>query len=273
MLSESVCPPRQSASRFPDFPLYQIQKTFKYDQFALERNRDLKDKTLRELRELVVAGRFVPWENPIVVYKDWTIKNGQHRFVVCRENDLPIYYIQNGDLPSASDMMRANDVQTKTTVLDCIQIGRKHDNPELLEMEACISLFQDKLPADVIASMMYNFNGSKMGVGQSFKEDRFSLRFKEETIELLTFVDNWEVPNIDNFEKIKWKPSFIRGLTKACKDAIDHDIDLSVFIAKLGSNPSRIHFFGSPKDCANSFKSLWNKNYRKGSKSYLPISK
>ena len=73
---------------------YKVYSTLDYDKFKyIDGNRDVEH--LSNLRKSIKEHGW--YRQPILVNERFEIIEGQHRFVVCKENDLPIEYIvQNG---------------------------------------------------------------------------------------------------------------------------------------------------------------------------------
>ena len=68
-----------------------IYKTFDYSQFSfLQGNRHINVANLRNVRNSILKKHL---EVPIIVNDNLEIIDGQHRFTVCKELSLPIYFI------------------------------------------------------------------------------------------------------------------------------------------------------------------------------------
>ena len=88
-------------------------ETTDYDRFTIsEYNRKVVSKShLESLKKSLKEKNLIEW-NPIWVNSDFEIKDGQHRFLACKELKLPIYYFIRDD-ESDLDMIRINDVVRK----------------------------------------------------------------------------------------------------------------------------------------------------------------
>ena len=70
-----------------------VMKTNDYSKFGtLEGNRQLNELHLKRLRSSVMTKNLL-FANPILVNEKFEIIDGQHRFTVCKDLGLPIYYL------------------------------------------------------------------------------------------------------------------------------------------------------------------------------------
>lgn len=71
----------------------EILSSTKYDKFKLdERNRPIDARHLVELKHSIEQKNMLR-ANPIMVTEDMEIIDGQHRFMICKEFGLPVYYV------------------------------------------------------------------------------------------------------------------------------------------------------------------------------------
>lgn len=68
-----------------------ISKTYNYNKFSfIENNREIYKPNLRKIEKSMLKKQII---TPILVDKDFKIIDGQHRFLICKTHNLPIYYI------------------------------------------------------------------------------------------------------------------------------------------------------------------------------------
>ena len=68
-------------------------KTKNYSKFVFSKeNREIKPKTVMSLKESMKKFGFITGR-PVLVTKEFVIIDGQHRYLVCKKNELLIYYI------------------------------------------------------------------------------------------------------------------------------------------------------------------------------------
>lgn len=93
-----------------------VRKTSNYSKFAtLGGNRKLNELHLKRLLSSVMTSNLLS-SNPILVNEKYQIIDGQHRFQVCKELGLPIYYLMTENLGlSEVQILNAN---TKNWKLD-----------------------------------------------------------------------------------------------------------------------------------------------------------
>ena len=83
-----------------------INKTTNYEQFRfLDGNRPVNQRHVMNLRKSIEE-RYVP--TPIMVDSEFRILDGQHRFMVLRELNLPLYYIIQDDKVELGDVRELN---------------------------------------------------------------------------------------------------------------------------------------------------------------------
>ena len=95
-----------------------ITVTTEYNQFRFVKgNRPLNDLHLSKLRKSMNEN-FLPI--PIIVNESMEIVDGQHRFTICKELNLPIHYIA-GQNWNISEIRQINSVQKSWTYHDFIK--------------------------------------------------------------------------------------------------------------------------------------------------------
>src|ERR1019366_420671 len=100
-----------------------IHKTTDYARFGLgNANRPLDKANLSKLQSLNKEGKFYPHKNPILVDANYQIKDGQHRFQICFENNIPVYYIQDTDQITPEEVMDLNRAGKSHSVSDRLQV-------------------------------------------------------------------------------------------------------------------------------------------------------
>lgn len=105
----------------------QVYMTDEYSKFKfMEGNRNVD---LRHLAKLTDSFKTKQLPIPIVVNKYMEILEGQHRFIVCKANQLPIYYIIIDDC-DIKDAILINTISKKWTMEDYLEhyctLGYQH---------------------------------------------------------------------------------------------------------------------------------------------------
>lgn len=89
-------------------------ETRDYSKFErLKFNRKVDSKKVNKLKKIVAAGGAEFKNYPILVNKAGQIIDGQHRFAVCEQLGLPIYFIVSDTQVDISRLARNNTVQDK----------------------------------------------------------------------------------------------------------------------------------------------------------------
>jgi hypothetical protein len=69
-----------------------MKTTKNYDKFnLLDFNREMSESHIKKIKESIDKYGYV-MSNPIIVDKEYNVIDGQHRFIACKELDLPIVY-------------------------------------------------------------------------------------------------------------------------------------------------------------------------------------
>ena len=98
-----------------------IYETYDYDTFRFEAvNRSVNKDQVNKLKKVLKDnGSFI---SPIVVAKDRTIIDGQHRYYALKEMGLPIRFIlgeETGDLQQ--DIIKTNNLRKNWSFLDYLE--------------------------------------------------------------------------------------------------------------------------------------------------------
>lgn len=104
-----------------------VYKTNNYDQFKfMEGNRNVD---LKHLHKLTESFKVKQLPIPIIVNKDFEILEGQHRYLVCKNQQLPLYYIVIEDC-SINDAILINTISKKWGMNDYLEhfaaLGYEH---------------------------------------------------------------------------------------------------------------------------------------------------
>lgn len=107
-----------------------IEKTMNYDLFKFsEQNRNIKKGKVEEIKESISEIGSKLRTCPIIVDENYTITDGQHRFVAHKELKLPIFYIKDNDA-KMEDVPFLNYPQTRWLLEDYVkhQVSRRNPN-------------------------------------------------------------------------------------------------------------------------------------------------
>lgn len=152
------------------------QKSVKYDWFQfLANNRPISKKHLNALRDQFDEYGNITEISPITVNKNGFIIDGQHRFLICKERNLPIYYNEVDIKKEVTPAMNSN--QKKWTARDYINffadfkpeyklLRRFIDNNEANYYIASVALFPK-----MSGSRVYTYlQGGKLEISSVLEE-------------------------------------------------------------------------------------------------------
>ena len=95
-----------------------VYKTNNYEQFKfMEGNRNVDIKHLHKLTESFKTKQL---PIPIIVNKDYEILEGQHRYLVCKNQQLPLYYVIIEDC-SIKDAILINTISKRWGMTDYLE--------------------------------------------------------------------------------------------------------------------------------------------------------
>ncbi|SIS12020.1 hypothetical protein SAMN05445060_2793 [Williamsia sterculiae] len=98
----------------------QILNTTDYSKFkTIEGNREVDQPHVRQLAEEIALNDLTPYF-PVLINEGWEIIDGQHRFSVCQQLGLPVYYLQVPGLDLTS-VQRINTTSKRWTLRDYIK--------------------------------------------------------------------------------------------------------------------------------------------------------
>lgn len=105
-----------------------IEQSKQYDKFKFASFNRVVNKT--NLNKLIMLGKNDPKFHlfPIIVDKEFTILDGQHRFEACKTLRLPIYYIKTESNATVSEIYNMNIAGRKHTTTDKIIMLAKDGN-------------------------------------------------------------------------------------------------------------------------------------------------
>jgi len=114
----------------------EIKKESDYEKFHFASfNRSLVRATINKLKsEFKKENNFMYF--PIIVDKDMAIIDGQHRFTVSKELNLPIYYMVKDKRVMPSDIRTVNKAGTKHSLRDIFEMECLVESPEALKIKS-----------------------------------------------------------------------------------------------------------------------------------------
>lgn len=122
-----------------------IQTTKSYGSFRFIRgNREILPGHLERLKEAISKRNLLPY-NPILVNQDFQIIDGQHRFTICRDLGLPVYYLQVPGL-NINDVMEINTHTRGWTTGDFVEAYIKLGYVEYTKLKQFVETHETTYP-------------------------------------------------------------------------------------------------------------------------------
>lgn len=205
--------------RWPDAPL--VQRTDDYHHFKFKHNRDLDPRNLATMRSLAKAGKFHPWDAPILVDRYFHIIDGQHRFSTCQEFGMPVYYMQTQNDITPEMIMALNQANTKHSVADRMRILSESETVLGDEVRRTLKYWEvngkpHKISLTLVAQLLFSF-GNGLPVGPALLDTTFKVNCERETTQLL----NWLIDLAKG--PFKYDSKFIAALLTIMRASQDRE--------------------------------------------------
>lgn len=222
--SVSPYPNNGSTQANIDAPLTQVYQTRDYDKFRnIHGNRILNLAHVKRLTDSMAQKQLV---TPIIVNENFEITDGAHRFTVCKELSLPVYYIvvKGYGLKEVQMLNSNNTVWNKRDYLESYcQLGLRN----YIEFKRFAALFPD---FQLTVCGMLLSDKAQINSSTSTKKGVFPAReFESGKFVITDFAKAQKMGNrIKDFQpyyKGFCKPAFVRALMVAFKNKnYSHDI-------------------------------------------------
>jgi hypothetical protein len=160
-------------------------KEFNFLSFNRNLNRANVNKLITQNQEKFEFHKF-----PLIVDKNKSIIDGQHRFTACKEMGAPIYYIvDSNNNVDWRDIHRVNKAGIKHSLNDKVTMLLKSGNPVLKEAK---TFYEKNIPKEFsftnTVRLLHEFNVSGSTI-RALDEGEIVLSYKEETIKLFHFIN------------------------------------------------------------------------------------
>lgn len=181
-----------------------------YEKFnMLEQNRNLNRNHINKIKESIRKHGYLS-SNPIIVDSNMNIIDGQHRFVACKEMELPINYEVIDD--SENMIIDLNTTQRKWSVIDYIKYYAIKDNN--INYQRILDL-TNKYKASVGTILL-------LGLNRNTSSDVYSLikegRLKFDIDNVLKVEEQYKnISNIIKNTKLNPSERLVKGLVEISK--------------------------------------------------------
>lgn len=168
----------------------QIQTHTDYEAFAMMNgNRNLNRNKIEKIKNDVKSGFNLLPLCPIIVFEkenQFYIVDGQHRFIVAMELELPVYYIVSTEL-SLFQVATMNSKQEKWKEKDFLNCYIELGIPDYLVLRDICNEF--KIGIQIAAELLQFGNYTKRReIMDGFRDGSFKVNHKDEAIELLQLI-------------------------------------------------------------------------------------
>lgn len=128
---------------------------------------------------------------PILVDDKYQIVDGQHRFHVCKELKLPIYYIKNGNI-KIQGIAKINSNTSTWKTADFINCFDKLGNQHYKHLKRYLNNYP--IPASSAIPVLMNGNAKRHAgnIMQTFKDGDFKVNYKVFADEIGAMVDDFK---------------------------------------------------------------------------------
>lgn len=170
-----------------------IYRTDNYDQFSfLSFNRDVKRSNVEKLKRQS-SEKFEMQNFPIIVDQDMKIKDGQHRFIACKEMDAPIYYVIDEERTGWRDVHRVNVAGLKHGVEDRVQMLLKTGDADVVAAEKIrLAYAPAGLRLSVVLRLLITLS-KDVATTENIGRRKVELRYIDETIKVLKLVSRLDL--------------------------------------------------------------------------------
>ena len=155
-----------------DDALMSIYQTKDYSKFkSLMGNRILNPRNIKKIKLAIEKKQLVC---PICVNEKYEIIDGQHRFEVCKDLNIPLhYYVAKGY--GLNEVQILNDNQSNWTAKDYLDSYCERQFPEYLKMREFLSKFKGIGMSNAIMILQNKVNGQYVNKGNCSKKEDYKI--------------------------------------------------------------------------------------------------
>jgi hypothetical protein len=230
-----------------------IQSTREYNKFDyIVGNRNINQKKIQRIMTDINAGMNLLPYCPIIVYYEngkFYIVDGQHRFEVAKQIDLPVYYVLANEL-DLKQIAMLNSRQDKWTQPDFLRCYKNIGLDDYVILDNFLK--ENAVGISTGADLLMFGKLAKGAVAQKFRDGEFKVNFLNETIALLNASDNL-------FSRYSFYRD--RNLLTAVQELQNRGLcDFEVLRAKIAKTPNMMDKQGTSKDYIFNIERVYNHN-------------
>lgn len=223
----------------------QVYKSNDYSLFSdFSGNRELDQANLKKIRNNVKNGIDLFKFNPIMVTEDYKIFDGQHRYSVCVELGLPIYFmiINKNDLRSIIELNNAQKGWSLKSYVDSYASLGYKEYIYLREFSE-----RHKIDLSKSAEMLCGINGS---VNEQIKKGTFKIKSHEKAEKVAIMYSGF----LKADKKLK-----SNVVVRSCIGLVESErYDHKRMLHKIGLNQTEITICANVPDQLREFERVYN---------------
>lgn len=166
-------------------------QTDNYDQFnIIKENRRIDRNKLARFQRMVEVGGAEFQNFPIVVSENGDIIDGQHRFTVCKKNNLPIYFIVANKRHTIRKLAQNNNLQDKWRTEDFLRAYSNSGLHDYIELKRFVveNEVKKKMLSITTASEVLAQKGITRNV---FTEGTYRIGDIEKAIKIIAWLNDY----------------------------------------------------------------------------------
>jgi hypothetical protein len=232
-----------------------IYWTTDYGRFKWKKgNRDLNERKINKIKKSVQNGLDLFKYNPILVNEQMYIIDGQHRFTVCQQMKLNVYYVIVPDF-SLRMIAEMNNNTTKWNSRDFLGCYMDVGIDDYTRLHEFVN--DHHLTLSVAINLLHTgkVNGGGGHAGDAFKDGKFEVRFMGPATDLMKLSDDYADVTDCNRDR-----SFLQAMEiLMASDTYRHE----AVISKIRRHGLRIEKRSSYKDYLAAIEEAYNYHNQK----------
>ena len=229
--------------------------SYDYDKFKMtEWNRTVDERRKSKVSNSIKNVGLVP--NPVLVNERFEIVEGQARYTVCRENNLPVFYRVIPGLGS-DECAAMNSSSTNWSTRDYVNSFASQGNENYIKLKDLLDRYSPTCGANTVlvvcANRMYDIDG---GTQKKIKSGAFKIS-DSDYVDIASTLEE-----VSKFDPIIRKYKFTNGtrLRNALVFCVKHDgIDNEQLLERMDRYYRRVSGYSTVEDVLDVLEEIYNK--------------
>lgn len=224
-----------------------ILHTKEYSLFSFhKKNRKINYKKVQKLAAAMKENNLLHLF-PIVIDKDFTILDGQHRFAAAKEISADLYYVISDEQYSIENVARSNNFQSHWKIEDYVIYYSACDKEEYKKL--LHTSIKNAMSPGVVAAVD-NGNGSHYAIKTG--------EFEFTDYELVENILKWAKEFKKKYDFAHWNK---RGFLRALKFIIRiKNFNKKILFQQINKNPKLLIKCHEPEEYISLFEEIYNKD-------------